>query len=228
LPLLAGCLALTLLAATLLTVFTVGRGTIGQGQGPVGGPFTHPNFARSGAASPAAGGSGGSLGPAIGRLPDTMVLVEGQPEHLTDLTGPGEFVVVLALIPPACKCLRDLRQLTVQAEVGGAQTYLVGVRGENVRQLSDQVGLGATHAVEDTEGLLPALYSDRTMLTAVLVDKDGSVAQLVADKHGFQMIKAQVHALVSGHTAQSPAPGVTQTPSAGPKQATAAPATPAG
>jgi hypothetical protein len=230
LPLLAGCLALTLLAATLLTVFTVGQGAIGQGQGPVGGPFTHPDFARSGAASPAAGGSGASLGPAIGRpggpLPDTMVLVDGQPMHLADLTG--QYVIVLALIPPACKCLRDLRQLTVQAQGGGAQTYLVGVRGENVSQLSDQVGLGAAHAVEDTEGLLPSLYRNSTMLTAVLVDKDGSVAHLVTDRHGFQMIKAQVHALVSGHAAQSPAPGVTQTPSAGPKQATAAPATPAG
>ena len=93
LPLLAGCLALTLLAATLLTVFTVGQGTIGQDQGTVGEPFTHPDFVRSGAASPAAGDSGASLGPAIGRpgrpLPDAMVLVGGQPEHLTDLTGPG-------------------------------------------------------------------------------------------------------------------------------------------
>jgi hypothetical protein len=232
LPLLAGCLALTLLAATLLTVFTVGQGAIGQGQGPVGGPITHPGSARSGAASSAAGSSGASLGPAIGRpggpLPGTMVLVDGQPMHLSDITGPGEFVVVLALIPPACKCLRDLRQLTVQAQVGGAQTYLVGVRGENVSQLSNQVGLGAAHTVVDTGGQLPALYRNSTVLTAVVVDKDGSVAHLVTDKHGFQIIKAQVHALVSGHTGQSPAPGVTQPSSAGPKQVTAAPATPAG
>ena len=199
LPLLAGCLALTLLAATLLTVFTIGQGAIGQG-GPVGGPFTHPGLARSGAASPVAGGSGASLGPAIGRaggpLPDTMVLVDGQPEHLTDLTGPGEYVVVLALIPPACKCLHDLRQLTLQAQGGGAQTYLVGVRGADVTQLSTQVGLGVAHAVEDTEGMLPPLYRNSTMLTAVLVGKDGSVAHLFTGKHGFQ-IKAQVHALVS-------------------------------
>ena len=134
-------------------------------------------------------------------------------------------MVVLALIPPACKCLRDLRQLTVQAQGGGAQMYLVGVRGAKVSQLSTQVGLGAAHTVVDTEGMLPALYRDSTTLTAVLVDKDGSVAHLVTDKHGFQ-IKAKVLSLVSGHTVQSP--GVTQTPSAGPKQATAAPATPAG
>jgi hypothetical protein len=231
LPLLAGCLALTLLAATLLTVFTVGQGAIGQGQGPVGGPFTHPAFARPGAASPAAGSPGTSLGPAIGRpggpLPDAMVLVDGQPMHLADITGPGEYAVVLALIPPACKCLRDLRQLTVQAQVGGVQTYLVGVRGADVSQLSAQVGLGAAHTVEDTGDMLPLQYRDSTALTAVLVDKHGSVARLVPDRHGFQ-IKAQVQALVSGHTEQSPAPGVTQTPSAGPKQATTVPATPAG
>ena len=57
LPLLAGCLALTLLAATLLTVFTVGQGTIG-------GPLTHPGSPPPGAArsptslSPAAGEAG--------------------------------------------------------------------------------------------------------------------------------------------------------------------------
>jgi hypothetical protein len=203
LPLLAGCLALTLLAATLLTVFTVGQGTVGA-------PFTHPAFARSGAARPVTGGSGTSLGPAMGRpggrLPDTLVLVDGQPEHLTDLTGPGEYVLVLALIPPACQCLHDLRQLTLQAQGGGAQTYLVGVRGVNVNQLSTQIGLGVAHAVEDTEDMLPPVYRDSTMLTAVLVGKDGSVARLVTDKHGFR-IKAQVHDLVSAHAGQSPAPG---------------------
>jgi len=216
LPLLAGCLALTLLAATLLTVFTVG-------QGMDGGPFSHPDFARSGAASPIAGGAGTSLGPATGQpggpLPDDMVLVNGQPEHLRDLTGPGQYVVVLALIPPACKCLHDLRQLTLQAQHGGAETYLIGVRGQDVSQLSTQVGLGIAHTVVDTGDGLPAVYRDKTMLTAVLVDKDGSVARLFTDKHGFQ-IKAQVHALVSAPSGQSPAPGG--------KQATAAPATPAG
>jgi hypothetical protein len=145
--------------------------------------------------------------------------VNGQPEHLTDITGPGLYVVVLALIPPACKCLHDLRQLTVQAQHGGAQTYLIGGHGADVSQLSTQVGLGTAHAVVDTGDGLAALYRGKTMPTAVLVDKDGLVAQLFTDKHGFQ-IKAQVHKLVSAHSAQSPAPGA--------KQATAAPATPAG
>ena len=212
LPLLAGCLALTLLVATLLTMFTVGQGTLG-------GPFSHPGLARPGAASPLAGSAGTSLGPATGRpgerLPDAMVQVDGQLEHLTDLTGPGLYVVVLALIPPNCNCVRDLRQLTLQAQGGGAQTYLVGTHAADVSQLSTQVGLGVAHAVEDTEGALTQLYRDKTMLTAVLVDKDGSVRGLVTDHHGFR-IKAQVQALVSARAGQSPAPGV--------KQATAAPA----
>src|SRR6516225_1786676 len=51
LPLLAGCLALTLLAATLLTVFTVG-------QGPIGGPLTRPGGGRSAVPGPVAGPPG--------------------------------------------------------------------------------------------------------------------------------------------------------------------------
>lgn len=208
LPLLAGCLALTLLAATLLTVFTVG-------QGPVGGPLTHLGTVRSGAASPGTGGSGAgvSMAPATGKrgglLPGTLVEVDGQQEHLSDLTGPGLYAVVLALIPPGCKCLRDLRQLIEEAQSGGIQPYLVGIRGEIVSQLSDQTGLGHAHAVEDSENMLPPLYRDAAMLTAVLVGRDGSVANLVTDHHGFQ-IKAEVHSLVSAHAGQTPSPGAAQ------------------
>jgi hypothetical protein len=211
LPLLAGCLALTLLAATLLTVFTVGQGT-------VGGPLSRPASASSGPGDTITGGpgTGASLGPAPGRpggqLPGTLVEVDGQPEHLTDITGPDEFVVVLALIPPGCKCLRDLRQLTAEARDGGAQPYLVGMRGENVSQFSVQTGLGQGRVVEDSEDMLPPYYRDRNTLTAVLVARDGSVARLVTDRNGFQ-IKAAVRQLVATHTGQSPSPGAT---SAGP------------
>lgn len=207
LPLLAGCLALTLLAATLLTVFTVG-------QGPVGGSLTHSGTVRSGAASAGTGGSGAGVsmapvpGKAGGPLPDAMVEVDGQPEHLTDLTGPGLYVVVLALIPPGCNCLRDLRELTKQASGGGAQPYLVGIRGEVVSQLSDQTGLGQAHAVEDSGNMLPPFYRNQTLLTAVLVDRDGSVARVVTDQHGFQ-IETAVRSLVSTHAMQSPSPAAT-------------------
>jgi hypothetical protein len=225
LPLLAGCLALTLLAATLLTVFTVGQGTIG-------GPLTRPGGTRTGAASPAARGSGAgtslsrAAGAPGGLLPDAMVLVDGEPEHLVDLTGPGEFAVVLALIPPGCKCLRDLRQLTQQAQVGGAQTYLVGIRSADVTQLAVQVGLGRTHAVEDSGNMLPPLYRDSTTLTAVLVSKDDSVTDLVQDQHGFR-ITAAVRAMVSAHAEETSPPGARATAAPATHAATAQ-ATPAG
>ena len=207
LPLLAGCLALTLLAATLLTVFTVG-------QGPIGGPLTHSGTVRSGAASPAGGGSGAGVsmapvpGKAGGPLPDAMVEVDGQPEHLTDLTGPGLYVVVLALIPPGCNCLRDLRELIKQAQGGRAQPYLVGIRGEVVSQLSDQTLLGQAHAVEDSGNQLPPFYRNRTLLTAVLVGRDGLVARVVTDQHGFQ-IQTEVRGLASAHAGQSPSAAAT-------------------
>ena len=221
LPLLAGCLALTLLAATLLTVFTVGRGTIG-------GPLTHPGSPPPAAARPATGRSGPPTSPprAAGEpgrpLPDAMVLVDGEPEHLVDLTGPNQFAVVLALIPPGCKCVRDLRQLARQVQLGNAQTFLVGIRGADVSNLTNQVGLARTHAVEDSGDMLPALYRNSTRLTAVLVGRDDSVADVIPDQHGFR-ITAAVRAMASAHAAQSPLPSApaTATPSA---QATATPA----
>jgi len=222
LPLLAGCLALTLLAATLLTVFTVGQGTIS-------GPLTRPGGGRSAVPGPVAGPPGtgtvgspaatepATTGPAAGApgrpLPDAMVLVDGAPEHLVDLTGPHLFAVVLALIPPGCRCVRDLKQLARQVQ-GGAQIFLVGIRGADVSQLTSRIALARTHAVEDSGDMLPLLYRTSTTLTAVLVRKDDSVAGLVKDKHGFR-ITAAVRAMASAHTGVSPSPGTpATTPSA--------------
>ena len=186
LPLLAGCLALTLLAATLLTVFTVG-------QGEAGGPAAHAH------APPVMSLLQGKVG---GRLPDVVALVDGRPKHLTAITGPGNDVVVLALIPPGCiqtadgTCLRDLRELTQQALREHAEPYLVSTRGGDMTLLNAQMGLGGWHTVQADHKPLPAFYTNRTTLTAVLVRKDGSIARLVEDRGGFQII-AQLQSLVS-------------------------------
>ena len=191
LPLLAGCLALTLLAATLLTVFTVGQGTVGRRT--VGGSVAHAH------APPAMSPPQGEVG---GRLPDVVALVDGQPKHLTAITGPGNDVVVLALIPPGCiqtahaTCMNDLRELTQEALQGHAEPYLVTRRGGDMTLLSAQMGLRGWHTVQAGQTPLPAFYINRTTLTAVLVRKDGSIARLVADRGGFQ-ITAQLQSLVS-------------------------------
>ena len=185
LPLLAGCLALTLLAGTLLTVFT-------GGQGP---PFRPASQASH-------------------QLPDAIVSVDGQQTQLRSLRGS-----VLALIPPRCGC-GHLRQLAAEANAAHVQIYIVGIRGVQVIDLTRQTGLGAGHAVEDTENALTSSYHP-TRLTAVLVDGDGSVTQIVPDRgNGFQLTSA-LRLLIPGHTQGLPNPGGTGT-------ATLAASTPAG
>jgi len=178
LPLLAGCLALTLLAATLLTVFTARQAAISL----------RPGQGASHAAGPS--GPGASLLKAI-------VFAAGQPEALGSLPGT---VLVLALVPPGCRnCLRDLRQLTVQATP--AELYLVGVRGTQVDDLAPQVGLGAAQALDDRDNELPLRYRGVTALTAVVVKTDGTAIRVVPDRgHGFQISDA-VRALSSASSA---------------------------
>jgi hypothetical protein len=153
LPLLAGCLALTLLAATLLTVFTARQAAISL----------RPRPGTSHAAGPSRPGA---------QLLNALVFAAGEPEALSSLPGA---VLVLALVPPRCNnCLPDLRQLTAQADPGNL--YLVGVRGEQVDGLAPQVGLGATHALDDRDNALPAHYQV-SALTAVVVKHDGTVVR---------------------------------------------------
>lgn len=155
LPLLAGCLALTLLAATLLTVFTARQAAISLRP-------ARPTSHAAGQSRPGAA------------LLNAIVFAAGQPRTLSSLPGA---VLVLALIPPGCRdCLRDLRQLTVQAPP--AELYLVGVRGNQVDDLARPLGLGATQALDDTNNQLPPHYRVKA-LTAVVVRHDGTVVREV-------------------------------------------------
>ena len=158
LPLLAGCLALTLLAGTLLTVFS-------------GEQMTPPSLGRS-----------------SHQLPNATVLVGGIQQQLSTLRPS-----VLALVPPRCGC-RHLRQLAKEAKAAGVEIYIVGTQGVQTAGLARQTGLAATHAVEDTEGVLRETYHPAT-LTAVLVDLDGSVATVARDRGKGFALAAQMHSL---------------------------------
>jgi hypothetical protein len=149
LPLLAGCLALTLVAATLLTVFTARQATVSLRR-------------------PARAGYPGAS------LLDTIVFSSGQPVALGDL--PGGPLLVLALVPPRCNCLAGLQQLAAKASA--APIYLVGVRGARVDTLPHKLGLGAEQAVDDIQDALPARYQV-ARLTAVLVTVNGKHLQVV-------------------------------------------------
>jgi hypothetical protein len=125
-----------------------------------------------------------SLGRPGQQLPDAIVLVGGTEAPLSSLNGS-----VLALVPPGCKC-GHLRQLASEAGRAGVQLYIVGTHGIQVVGLTHRTGLGAAHAVEDTEGALGSAYRPAT-LTAVLVKANGSVAKIVRDRgQGFALAGA--------------------------------------
>jgi hypothetical protein len=191
LPLLAGCLALTLVAATLLTVFTARQPTVGL----------RPQ-------RPATGQPGARARPAAA-LVNTTLFAAGQPTALSSL--PGQ-VVVLALIPPRCECLADLRELTIQASRAKALIYLVGVHNAPVSALTADLGLGATQGLEDSADSLPAPYRVAA-LTAVVVRPDGTEFRVVHNRgHGFQIesdVRALIPAMGPGPASGSPTASAT-------------------
>jgi hypothetical protein len=190
LPLLAGCLALTLLAATLLTVFTARQAAISLRP-------PRPGTSHAGASRPGAS------------LLNTLVFAAGRAEPLSSLPGA---VLVLALVPPGCwRCLPDLKQLTAQA--AQANLYLVGVRGEQVDGLAHPLGLGTAHALDDSENMLPPRYRV-TALTAVVVKSDGTVVREFP-RGQWLHIRDDVRALIPASSASMvPATGNPATPKA--------------
>jgi hypothetical protein len=169
LPLLAGCLALTLLAGTLLTVLTTGQGAF------TSTTTTNPGTGAQ-AKQPRPRPNAGSPG---GLLPTELVIVNGVQQPLRNLQAGA--LLVLALIPPSCHCRRDVQRIALLDQNADADTYLVGWQATVTQliRLSKQVGLGVSHAVADTMSVLPGRYHP-AILTAVLVRADGTIARFVA------------------------------------------------
>jgi hypothetical protein len=192
LPLLAGCLALTLLAAALLTVFTAKQASIS---------LRPPRPGTS-------HGSGAGL-PGAALLSST-VFAAGQPKALSSLPGT---VLVLALVPPGCNsCLPDLKRLTIQAPP--AELYLVGVQGKRVDDYARQLGLRATQALDDRDNELPRHYRV-SALTAVVVKHDGTVVREFP-RDNWPQIQSDVRTLIPTSSASivaSPT-GISGTPTA--------------
>jgi hypothetical protein len=190
-PLLAGCLALTLLAGAMLTVLTAG---------PDNGGLRTPRPSRNSSSPPAAIPASGKAG---GLMPRAIVSVAGVDQPLTNLAGP---VLVLALVPTGCQCLADLRVLAGQAGQAGAHAYVVGLgaAGAQAGALARQLGLGPDRAVVDVQNTLAHLYHPG-LLTAVLVGVDGLVKRVVPDNHGFRLMTELRSLVATGTRAQ---PGV--------------------
>jgi hypothetical protein len=163
LPLLASCLALTLLAGTLLTMFTTRRADapITQTQAP-----TTPQ-----SASPGVGQVGGPL-------PASTVQGDGQPVQLSAIR-----TAVLALVPAHCHCATAAKQVSIQASAAKVRVYLIAV-GQSVSQVKAiALAHGTTAAVQvasDTHHVLTSVYRP-SGLTVILVDQVGSVRSVQRD-----------------------------------------------
>jgi hypothetical protein len=158
-PLIAGCLALTLLSGTLLTVIAGHQVT----------PVPIRTSAASRSPSPASRGEG--------QLPDAQVMVDGKTVPLRTLVP-----AVLAWIPQYCTCLAALKQLRKQAVQAHVEIYLVGTgrAAPELSSLAAQVGQPTTQVVNDTTDALGLTYSPMG-LTAILADSDGRVGGVVKD-----------------------------------------------
>ena len=157
LPLLASCLALTLLAGTLLTMFTTRRADapVTQSQTP-----TTPQ-----SASPSAGQIGGPL-------PASTVQLDGKAFELSTVR-----TAVLALVPAGCHCAAAAKQVSLQAIAANVAVYLIAV-GRSVTEVKAMAPKASKTAMilvaSDTHGVLTGAYHP-SGLTVVLVDQVGSV-----------------------------------------------------
>jgi hypothetical protein len=158
LPLLASCLALTLLAGTLLTMFTTRRA-----DAPVTQRQT-PSTAQS--ASPGVGQTGGPL-PA-----GTIMQADRTTVDLSTVR-----TAVLALVPPGCHCASAAKLVSQQAGVAGVDVYLIAVGSSSLSQVKAMARPHPTSKLvvaSDNNGVLTSAYHP-SGLTVVLVDHLGSV-----------------------------------------------------
>ena len=158
LPLLASCLALTLLAGTLLTMFTARRAV----------PSTLQTTSAPRQTQPPVGQAGGLL-------PAASVTVGGD-----QIRALREFrSSVLALVPAGCRCVAAAQQLSTQARAAGVPLYFVasGPAVPQARRLARRSGLSADRVVTDTHDAMGGAYHPAG-LTAVLVYRDGLVRSI--------------------------------------------------
>jgi hypothetical protein len=193
-PLVAICLALTLLSGTLLTVVT----------------------GRQDASPPAATASPARSAAAATRLPDAPVTRNGKRVSLRTLVP-----AVLAWVPQPCSsCLAALKRLARQAAQAHVHLYLVGTAraAPGLPELASEVGQPSSQVLNDTTNAIVQAYSP-VGLTAIMARSDGTVGGVI---RGLQIADPKVtgpRVAAALPTPASPSPVAGQgTPSAAPSQ----------
>lgn len=153
LPLIATCVALSMLAGAMLSVVTIS-------------PASAPTVPR-----PAASSAGPEPLPSgLTNMPAGTVRLDGRNEQLRSLVS-----AALALVPAGCDCGPSLRRLADQAAAARVRVYFVG-EGAGIPQLpalAARYGNGEATAVDDTGGVLAADYRPAGF-TVLLVYSDAT------------------------------------------------------
>jgi hypothetical protein len=216
LPLVAACLALTLLTGTLLTVLAgrqvsplPGRGGSGSGRGAPGPGRRTPGPAQSAPAS-------ASPGPEL--LPNAQLAhLDGRPVGLRSLAP-----AVLAWVPSGCQtCGSVLRQLARRATQAHVRIYFVGT-DRAVQDLEGLIGpAGPRYSqkiLNDTTGVLIYTYGP-VGVTAIFAHRDDSVnvVRQLPSQPALKQFASGLHALAvsdQGSPAASATPSGTPVPHA--------------
>ncbi len=166
-PLIAACLAISLVGGALLSVATMS-------------PAAAPTLAAQPSAQAAA--SPGAIAP----LPTGTVQLAGRAVPVRSL-APS----VVALIPAGCGCGTALGRVAAQAVAAHVSLYFAGA-GSVIRQLPALIasyGDGAAVAAADTGGVLSGAYHPAG-LTLLLVYQDATAATVRDLSGNFQLAQA--------------------------------------
>ncbi|MFA1551368.1 hypothetical protein [Actinomadura chokoriensis] len=194
-PIIAGALLVALLSGVLMTAF---------GPRPVPRP-TGAQLAPRPSASP------GKLG---GLLPDREVALVADGRTTTPLQDlrPG----VIGIVPPGYECESVVAELAGRTQQYGLNFWLVadprpagGGKATSLKELKACAGTahdGAPLILEDREGVLAAAYAPEpgtpgptgTGLTAVFVEPDGVVTEIVRAPRPGPKLTGRVEALGTG------------------------------
>jgi hypothetical protein len=177
-PLIAACLAISLVGGALLSVITMS---------PASAPtLATPQPQSSGPQSsgPQSSGQPDAVPPGdLTEVPAAPVEVNGHAVSARSLTSSA-----IALVPASCACGPALSRLAGQAAGAHVSLYFAG-SGPVIQQLPGLVaryGGGAAAAAQDTDGVLTAKYHPAG-LTVLLVFRDATADVLRALPAGFQL-----------------------------------------
>jgi hypothetical protein len=186
-PLIAACLAISLVGGALLSVVTMG---------PALAPTVGTRQSAAASAAPPA---------ILTRLPAGDIQLDGRTATVQSMASS-----VVALIPAGCRCDTKLSRLSRQAVAAHVRVYFAG-SGPVIPQLTGYTkndGDGAAVTAADSGNVLGTAYHPGGRLTVLLVYKDATARVFRGLSDSFQLTQAmgQLTGAVAGPgPARSPA-----------------------